>query len=219
MTPEEKKSLANKKYKEKNKELIKQKSKEYYEKKKEEIKEKYELNKEKELEKAKRYREENREIINEKQRFFRKENKEKYLNDKKKHDKKYREENKEKRNIHIKEKRKNDEVFRIKENIRSSINKFIKKNSFKKPTNTELILGCSFEEFKNHLESKFEDWMNWDNYGLYNGTPNYGWDIDHIIPLATIKTVEDLIKLNHYSNLQPLCSYINRDVKINKVIN
>jgi hypothetical protein len=57
--------------------------------------------------------------------------------------------------------------------------------------------------------------MTWDNYGLYNGEPNYGWDIDHKIPSSSAITEEDLIKLNHYTNLQPLCSKINRDVKRN----
>ena len=62
-------------------------------------------------------------------------------------------------------------------------------------------------------ESKFESWMTWDNYGLYNGELNYGWDIDHIIPLASTKTEEDIIRLNHHENLQPLCSKVNRYIK------
>lgn len=79
------------------------------------------------------------------------------------------------------------------------------------------ILGCTFEEFKFHLESKFETWMTWENRGLYNGEFNHGWDIDHIIPGSTAKNEEDLIKLNHYANLQPLCSKINRDIKRDNV--
>ena len=55
--------------------------------------------------------------------------------------------------------------------------------------------------------------MSWDNYGLYNGELNYGWDIDHIIPLASATTEKELLKLNHFTNLQPLCSKINRDIK------
>jgi len=51
------------------------------------------------------------------------------------------------------------------------------------------------------LESKFEDWMNWDNQGKYNGEFNYGWDINHIIPISSAKTEDDIIKLNHYTNL------------------
>ena len=60
--------------------------------------------------------------------------------------------------------------------------------------------------------------MTWDNRGKYNGTPNFGWDIDHIIPTSTAKTIDDVITLNHYTNLQPLCSHINRDIKRNFIV-
>ena len=68
------------------------------------------------------------------------------------------------------------------------------------------------------MESKFENWMSWNNRGLYNGELMHGWDIDHVIPISLAKTEEELLKLNHYSNLQPLCSKINRDVKRNYLI-
>ena len=55
--------------------------------------------------------------------------------------------------------------------------------------------------------------MNWENRGLYNGELNYGWDLDHIIPICKAKTDEEVYKLNHYTNFQPLCSKINRDIK------
>ena len=87
-------------------------------------------------------------------------------------------------------------------------------NEFKKNQRTEEILGCSFEEFKLHLESNFEDWMSWENKGLFNGEINYGWDIDHIIPISSASTEDDIIKLNHYTNLQPLCSFTNRHIKM-----
>ena len=58
--------------------------------------------------------------------------------------------------------------------------------------------------------------MNWDNYGLYNGELNYGWDIDHIIPHSLGKTENEILKLNHYTNLQPLSSHTNRDIKKDK---
>lgn len=58
--------------------------------------------------------------------------------------------------------------------------------------------------------------MTWENKGLYNGELNFGWDIDHIIPISSAKSEEDIIRLNHFSNLQPLCSKINRDIKKNK---
>jgi hypothetical protein len=59
--------------------------------------------------------------------------------------------------------------------------------------------------------------MSWENYGLYNGELNYGWDIDHIIPTSLANSEENVIQLNHYSNLQPLCSKVNRDIKRNLV--
>jgi hypothetical protein len=60
--------------------------------------------------------------------------------------------------------------------------------------------------------------MSWSNYGLYDGNLNTGWDIDRIIPIDTAKTEEDIIRLNHYTNLQPLCSKVNRDIKRNNIL-
>jgi hypothetical protein len=59
--------------------------------------------------------------------------------------------------------------------------------------------------------------MSWKNHGLYNGDFNYGWDIDHIVPISSAKTEDDVFKLNHFTNLQPLCTKINRDIKNNKI--
>ena len=112
---------------------------------------------------------------------------------------------------------KSDVLFKLSTQIRTSINNSIKRNGYNKISKTYDILGCSFEEFRIYLESKFEVWMTWENRGLYNGEFNYGWDIDHIIPVSSAKNEEDIIKLNHYTNFQPLCSYINRDKKINKI--
>jgi hypothetical protein len=39
------------------------------------------------------------------------------------------------------------------------------------------------------------------------------WDIDHIIPISSAESEDDVIRLNHYTNLQPLCSYTNRYIK------
>ena len=169
-----------------NKEKLREYKKKYREKNKEKIKE-Y----------AKKYHEENREILKCKR-------------------KKYYEENKEKINERNKKRRKNDPLFKLKNNIGSSLYKAIKSIDTYKGKKTEEILGCSFKEFKQHIESQWEDWMNWDNYGLYNGELNYGWDIDHIKPLSLCESEEDVYKLNHYTNLQPLCSYTNRCLKRDK---
>jgi hypothetical protein len=111
---------------------------------------------------------------------------------------------------------KTDPVFALKYRLRSSLNAIFRHNGYTKKHKSHDILGCSYEEFMLHLENQFEDWMNWDNRGLYDGEFNYGWDIDHIIPTSLAKTECELIKLCHYTNLQPLCSKINRDIKKNK---
>ena len=113
--------------------------------------------------------------------------------------------------------RRKDPMFKIIEATRNRIRNSIKHSGNRKNSKTSQILGCSFDEFRTYLESKFEPWMNWNNRGRYNGTPEYGWDIDHIIPTSSATTEEDIIKLNHYTNLQPLCSFFNRDIKRNKL--
>jgi len=108
-------------------------------------------------------------------------------------------------------------LFKLKKSSRCMIGNSLRNNGYPKESKTENILGLSFEDFKLYLESKFEYWMNWENYGLFNGELNYGWDIDHIIPLNSAQTKDDIIRLNHYTNLQPLCSYINRHIKMYKI--
>jgi len=129
----------------------------------------------------------------------------------------YYEENKKILQEKIKERLKTDPLYALKVSLRKSTLKAFVKINCKKPNKTTDILGCTFEYFKTYLESKFESWMNWDNRGKYNGELNFGWDIDHIIPLDTAQTLEDVIRLSHYTNLQPLCSYTNRVIKKNKV--
>jgi hypothetical protein len=109
-------------------------------------------------------------------------------------------------------------VFKLSTNIKRTIRSLLKKKGFTKKSRSFEILGCSFDDFKQEIESQFLCWMTWDNYGLYNGTEGYGWDIDHKEPLATAVTLDDVIKLNHYTNLQPLCSYINRVIKRDNII-
>lgn len=147
------------------------------------------------------YRNENREEYNKYVNLY-------YHNNKKKHNeyvKKYK-----------KKKRKTDPIFKFKENIRGVIGRGFRDKGFIKESRGYEILGCTYDEFKIYIESKFEDWMTWENYGIDKRTkikPKMTWDIDHIIPISTATTKEEVIKLNHYTNLQPLCSYYNRFIK------
>jgi hypothetical protein len=154
-----------------------------------------------------KYRRENKELIKSRYDKYRSENKE-YI--------KYRR-NRKRENERHRERLVNDPVFRMKCRIKCLIYQSINRMGFSKKTKTFEILGCTFEEFKTHLESNFEDWMNWDNYGLYNGEFKTGWDIDHIIPISSAKTESTLLELNNFKNLQPLCSHINRNIKGDKL--
>jgi hypothetical protein len=135
---------------------------------------------------------------------------------------KYRLENKDKINskyrLYKKKRLKNDILFKCALRISGIINNSLRYTGISKKYKSREILGVSSEEFKTYLESKFEDWMNWENYGKYNGELNYGWDIDHIIPISSAETEDDIYKLNHYTNLQPLCSYTNRYIKKNNLV-
>lgn len=113
----------------------------------------------------------------------------------------------------------NDVIYKLHRMIGNLIRYSTKRLDLVKSNKTQEILGCSFEEFKTYLESKFEHWMSWENYGKIEfGKFNVGWDIDHIIPISTAKNEEEVIKLNHFSNLRPLCSYTNRYIKKDSII-
>ena len=111
-------------------------------------------------------------------------------------------------------KRNNDDIYRFKASLRSLINSsFLRYLKNRKDTKTTEILGCDIEYFKLYLASKFEDWMNWQNYGNRNMINGRTWELDHIVPLCLANTKDDVVKLNHYTNFQPLCSSINRSNK------
>lgn len=197
-------------------EAKKLKNKEYYQKNKEKLKLKAKANGVNEN--SLKYYHANKETLAEKKKIYYKKNKAMF----KEYGKKYREENKEL----IKEKkikrqfnrRKEDFIYKLRCNVSTLIRISFKNKSFKKKNKSQEILGCSYEEFKLHLESMFEPWMNWGNHGNPKDgvlEPNKTWDIDHILPLSSAKTEDDIIKLNHYTNLRPLCSYNNRFIKKN----
>lgn len=169
----------------------------------------YKNNKEVENNRSKIYKEKNKEQISEYNKKYKKENAGKFN--------KYRINNVDKirkyNRSYCGDRLQKDYLFKLSHYVRNIIRKSLKRNGYSKKSKTFEILGCSFEEFKFHIESKFEPWMSWENHGFYNGQLEFGWDIDHIIPLSIAKNEEELIRLNHYSNLQPLCSYLNRVIK------
>jgi hypothetical protein len=199
----------NKKWYAENKEKRGEQLKKYREENKEKIKEFHKNNNDKRRKKYAENREEN--LI--KRRKYLEANKEKIAKQRKEYNLKNKEKNDTYRYDYIKNRLKNDKIFKFRLNISNLIRQSFNNGSYTKKSKLQEILGCTYEEFVTYIESRFEDWMNWENHGKYNGDFNYGWDIDHIIPISTAQTIEDVIKLNHYTNLQPLCSKVNRNIK------
>lgn len=161
--------------------------------------------------KRKEYYEHNKEIVLKNADNYRIYNKEKVLLSAKK----YREENKEKiaisKRLSTKKRYSEDGFFRVTTQLRKYVRRYF--NIKTKPNKTMDILGCEPSKLKENFELLFENWMSWDNYGFGKGK----WVIDHIIPLSSAKTIEELYSLCHYTNLQPL-SWEDNMKKGNKLI-
>jgi hypothetical protein len=111
-------------------------------------------------------------------------------------DSEYRKLDNQKKEIKRQNREKIDPLFRLKRRTRNLIRNSFRKQGYSKMSKTNSILGISFEEFKVYFESRFVGGMSWDNMGK--------WHIDHIIPLSSANSEDELIKLCHYTNLQPL---------------
>jgi len=99
-------------------------------------------------------------------------------------------------NIRIKKRYKTDTLFKLRVTARVRLYEVLTRYKYPKRGSIFHYLGCNIHTLKQHLELQFKNGMNWDNYG--------DWHVDHIIPLASANTEEELIKLFHYTNLQPL---------------
>ena len=96
---------------------------------------------------------------------------------------------------------KNDPVFKLKMALRTRSRLALKGKS--KCAKTELLLGCSYEHFKQHIESKFVDGMSWENMEK--------WHLDHIRPLSSfdLSIESEQQQAFHYLNMQPLWAIDN----------
>ncbi len=96
----------------------------------------------------------------------------------------------------------NNEMYRLSEICRKRIQKAIRGGGYTKKSSTTEMLGADWVTIRGHLEQQFTEGMTWGDYGE--------WHVDHKIPLASAETEEELIKLFHYTNLQPLWAEDNR---------
>ena len=98
--------------------------------------------------------------------------------------------------------RNSDPLFKLGTQVRNLIRTSLKKKGYKKDSHTYEILGCDYSTFYEHLK---ETWRT--RYGAEWQGEDY--HIDHIIPLATAKTRQEVIDLCYYKNLQMLTPHDN----------
>ena len=194
-----------------NKELNNARSKEYYEN-----------NKEESSRQSKEYAKTHRSEISLNKKNYYENNKDRI----KEYNKKYRNEEdrerkRQKRRIWVNNKIKNVPSFRLKLNVSRHISLGLKASGGSKMGKSVLeFLPYSFEQLKQHLESLFEPWMTWSNWGKYNPATwndndqsNWTWQIDHIIPHSTFQYTsmddENFQKCWALSNLRPLSAKQN----------
>ena len=159
-----------KEYKLKTKEHIKEVSKEYYSKNKEEISKQF-----------KKYYSEN---IEKRKEYFKEYNS--------------KLENRERRRNHVNNRYQTDINFRLLTICRARLQAALKGES--KSASTMKLIGCTRDELRRHIESKFEPWMTWENQG------RGGWDIEHIKACANFNLgdPEQQCACFNWSNLQPM---------------
>ena len=93
-----------------------------------------------------------------------------------------------------------DPIGHLSSVCRTRIYQALKSN---KEFSSKKYIGCSIEEFKQHIETQFKPDMTWENYGIL-------WHIDHIIPLKyNNPTIEEVTQRLHYTNTQPLYAFEN----------
>ena len=80
--------------------------------------------------------------------------------------------------------------------VRSRIKNALLATGERKTNKTFDMIGCSADELKTHIERQFLKGMDWSKRSEIH--------IDHIVPLSSAKTKEDMIKLCHFTNLRPV---------------
>lgn len=189
--------LKSKYYREKNREKYLLSQKNTYEKNKEErqiiSKEYYNKNKKIIISRNKDYYYNNIDKYRTTKKEWSEKNKEKIL----KKSKEYRQKNRKLLSEYEKNRRKTDPLFRTIKNVRNRINQYLKSKNYKKNSKSFDLVGCSPKLLKEHIENQFTEGMSWELIGKYI-------HIDHKIPLSFGKNENEVKKLCHYSNLQPL---------------
>jgi len=168
------KSLENKRWRDINKDKIKQRNKELWMERRDDAEW---------IQKRKDYYDRNRKILLEQKKEYYEKNKKKILANHKKYEQ---------------SQLKSNPIFRLRKNVRRRLHLALKGKY--KPDTTQNIVGCDWVQLKNHLESFFKDGMNWDNYGYYGWHVDHIIPLSEF----DLTDAVQFKKAMHYTNLQPL---------------
>lgn len=92
------------------------------------------------------------------------------------------------------------EINLFKKRSKSLITLAIK--GYKDDSETAEFIGCTHLNYLIHLSKQFVKGMNFDN--------KCDWEVDHIIPISTAKTKDEILVLSKFTNLRPLWRKDNR---------
>jgi len=167
------------------------------EKSKSRLKARYASRKDEYYKKQKAYREKNKGKVFESKRRYRAKNADRIKIQKQKYDIK----NRTKISKALAERRAKNPIVRMANSMRRSIRRYLDAGQKGEMSSFEII-GCSKDNLRRHLESKFRDGMTWENYGKF-------WHIDHIVPMISAKSESEVKRLCNWTNLQPLTAFEN----------
>ena len=108
------------------------------------------------------------------------------------------------RNEYVKNRLKTDISFWLICRQRIRMNKILSGHVKKDSSQARQWLGCSLEQFANHLRDKFHSGMTWGNRGGV-----WGWQVDHIIPLSSKVSGESLFDFSSEKDCTVAFNYLN----------
>jgi len=156
----------------------------------------YKKNKDAVADYQRKYYSENKEYVTERSRKYYNENKE-ALTD---YQRNYSADNKnavaDRNRNYQKNRRASDPKFAMINRISSRMRQALASKGLAKKTKTMEALGCTSDYFHRYIELQFSKGMNWANRDK--------WHLDHIVPISSAETEEDVIRLSHYLNMRPL---------------
>lgn len=113
------------------------------------------------------------------------------------------------------------EKVKLRRLIADRVRDMLKKSKTSKNNISVLpYLSYTIQDLKQHLESQFEAWMNWENHAIYNhkvwddqDSSTWTWNIDHIIPQSKLPyssmEEDNFKKCWALDNLRPLSAKQN----------